>query len=820
MMRGIGGAARGLALGAIVVGMSIVGSGPASAAESKDAMRAEAVKRLAAKLVEKPGFTATVYITVAGAQAVVETAGMDAQNLTVVQNGNKVAIPWSAVSDADLVEVSRSCLLVAPGFPQVAEARLFLARLCEACGFFARSWEDAKIAVSTGLPADLDAQAKMLLDGVSKKFTPPAPIRDAMDYPKPVQVSTAKHPYLFFTEEDLPAIRQRSMEKGPAVKFMHFLMRMGTKTAYAPSSIEEIPMTACWGHVSGEKRYIEAAGKSLVKFCGSNKPFTGGFVMQQGGTLRNADIAYDLVYNALSAEERKTVEDFIVTGATYLYNGGKAGRTHWSGRNQRLGNWRPQMYSGVGLAGMVLWDTHPDAKAWVKDASDIMKDVLDHDYDSEGGAYEAYVRYVLGVEYHSYIPTLYALRRVTGEDLFGYNNVILQKSIPFAAYMFFPARDKIVPLGDSGDGLYSVGMCLMSAAAEYGDGLAAWYLDDLLAKDFSQFWGDNECILGTIWAKPAKPEDPDKSPRLLLAKAYNSRPNDNVMFGTGHVFLRTGFTDPEDIYFAAQAGEQGGFHGHADKGSYIMSAYGVEFLRDFFTGGYEGTPFFKFHHSSEAHQLVTIDGEGQGAEEVSPRFDPLYHIKAADVEAIESNKGYDYVRMNLAKSYSLNPKVGQMKRAYRHVVFVRQTAKTGWLVVMDDMEKDGAEHEFAHAFHYDPKGITPKVEGGNKITLSNPKASLYVVVAHPADPFKDSAQVTDEDAFVKLTCTKKMPRFDMVTVLYPVKGDLAAPAITPVTDGEKIGVEISGVKVTFDKGTGKVEVTGKLSDIKSVPEKG
>jgi len=626
-------------------------------------------------------------------------------------------------------------------------------------------------------------------------------------FAKAKNVPTDKHPYLFFTAEDLPEIKQRS-SNGPAASFTHWLTRTCVK-AGKPDDEEAVGLWAFYGMLAGGKQYTDAAKSGLLKYAGDKSIFGGGFRMQQGGSLRRMAIAYDLLYNDLSDAERKKVEEYITAGATYLYEGGKGGNLHWSGRRQRLGNWRPQMYSGIGISGLVLWNTHPDAKKWVGAASDIMKDVLEYDFDPDGAGYEAYERYFLNVVYHSMIPTLEALRRVTGEDLFSNNNKVLYRTVPFLAYSLQPDRDTLSSIGDSNNGIWPVGLCLITAVREFDDPLAAWYIEALI-KD-GKYWGDNEAIWGVLWAKPASTENPETSGRLSEAIAYNKNPQDPVKFGSGHVFLRTGFTGLEDIYLMAQAGEMGGFHGHADKGSYVLDAYGVRFLRDFFTGGYEGSPFFKFHHSGEAHQTVLIDGEGQGAEMITPGADPYYHTKVADVEALEVNKGYDYIRLNTKRIYQLNPANASVQRAYRHIVFVRTTPKTGYFVVLDDIQRDSKPHTFSHPFHYDPQQVQAEMSG-NKLVLSNPKASLHIAIVQPQGEFKAQRKTTDSDSYVILTCPEQMVRCLLVTVLYPVQRSGAPPAFEPVNEGEGVGVQISGVKIAMNS-NGAVSVEGSLSGV-------
>jgi hypothetical protein len=560
------------------------------------------------------------------------------------------------------------------------------------------------------------------------------------------------------------------------------------------------------GLLSGERQFTDPAKEALLNFTRWTN-IGEEFDMAQGGTIRDGAIAYDLLHPDLSPEERVQVESFLSMGARFLYEGGMPGDLHWSGRNQRLGNWRPQMYSGIGMAGLALWHSHPDAAKWVGAAADMMKDVMDHDFDPDGAPYEAYTRYVLGVYCHSLFPMLEALRRVTGEDLFGYNEAVLRRAVPFLAYMAYPKMNGMPAIGDSDESVDGAGLFLVKTAAEYGDRLAAHYLEALL-RDNHYDAGDDR-LWGALWARAVQPESPEESSRLPLAKAYNRDLDAPVMFGSGHVFLRTGFTRADDIQFVCQAGEAGGFHGHADKGSYLLNAYGLRFLRDYFEGPYEGDRF-RYRHSGEAHQTVLIDGEGQGAEEIG-LTDPDYHTQVARVEALNSQPGYDYVYMDTTKAYRHNPANRDMMWARRHVVFVRGPARTGYFVVIDDVQKDDNEHTYSHPFHYNDRDVHVERADGGRVVLAGPRADLHIVAVHPRTLATTQHRMYG-DTYVKFTCPEPCIRYLMVTVLYPVRAGDPTPVIDPIPADGEVGVEVADTRVVFKSSTGSVSVSGGASN--------
>lgn len=631
-------------------------------------------------------------------------------------------------------------------------------------------------------------------------------------YDKMTNVSTGKHPYLFFRADDLPRIRQRT-SKMPGSFFLSHLRKSADRLTPEKLAADGRPPTyadrvqgramnaaALSGLITGNRKHTLAAKQALVNLS-KWKDMGKTYGMAHGGMIRMAAIGYDWVYNELSEDERKEVERFIADGAGELVRQGKTG--WWgAGKEGRQGNWQPQMYSAVAITGMVLKGKHPDAEKWIRLGADVIKEDLDYELDSEGGVYEAYVRYGLGVMMGSIYPTAEALRRVTGEDLYKYRDSVLYKSTAFTAYMLYPQRTGMPPLGDTHDGLYSVGLQLARNASEYGDGLAAWYLDRLIREGWTP--GNDHAIWGTLWAMPVKPEHPDSSPRLSKAHAYNSRGKGKWDFGTGHVFLRTDFGSKDGIQFACQAGGDGGFHGHSDKGSYLINAYGVRFLRDFFDGSYQGDRF-TWHHSGEAHNVVLIDGAGQGAQCVGID-DPQYYSKIADVEAIESGKGYDYVRMNLTKAYQASPRNKDARKAMRHVVFVRTTAKTGYFVVIDDVEKDDQEHTFSHPFHYDKRDVQVESIEGGRFALKGRGATMIVEAVHPPSGFRAEKARKYGDDYVMLTAKDKAKRFVMVTILYPFTRNMSVPEWKSAERDGKVSLSVEGTEILYDLSSEKVSV--------------
>ena len=631
-------------------------------------------------------------------------------------------------------------------------------------------------------------------------------------YDKMKGVETNKHPYLFFSAKDLPEMRRRIKQK-PASFFFEQLQSSARRLDPKQLSLNgQMPvyrtrvqarhMEAAALHylLTGDTTSRDAAKAGLIGL-GNWMDMGERWNMTHGGLIRMTAIVYDWLYGELSNAERKQVETMLATGTSRLM---EMGKTLWwgTGKPIRQGNFQPQMYSAVAMTGLVLKGKHPEAEGWIRLGTQAMKETLDEEFDAEGGSYETLARYALGVSLGSVYPTAEALRRVTGEDLYVYRDSLLSKTTAFTAYMLHPQLNGMAPFGDTYDDLHAVGQHLVRNASEYGDGVAAWYVDRLIAEGWKP--GNDHEVWGTLWSLPIKPQNPDTSPKLPKSRVYNFKGKGKLNFGCGYVFLRSDFSRKDGIQFVCPVISDAGFHGHADKGSYVINAYGLRFLRDYFEGSYSGERF-KYLHSGEAHHTVLIDGVGQGAQETGI-VDSQYYMKVAEIEAFQPGEQYDYVRMNLTRAYQANPANKTTRNAMRHIVFVRTSGKTGYFVVVDDVQKDDLPHEYSHAFHYHNKDVKVDSLEGGRFVLAGEGARMIVQAACPASGLEGRKMEKFGDTYVLLTAKEKTPRFVMMTVLHPVRTGQADPKIISTADDGIVRVSIDGVRIAYDQARGEVSV--------------
>jgi hypothetical protein len=147
-----------------------------------------------------------------------------------------------------------------------------------------------------------------------------------------------------------------------------------------------------------------------------------------------------------------------------------------------------------------------------------------------------------------------------------------------------------------------------------------------------------------------------------------------------------------------RCGHSEGHHGHPSQGSFTIDAYG-DLLSQ--APGYN-----LWGRNTKAYNLIEIDGQGQADDHTNSRnvndghIERFVHSSVADLCIANNKPAYD-------------GKGNRVQRSLRYLLFVRRPKRRGYLVVVDDMDKDGREHEYTWHFHTTPNHvIEPDTEHG------------------------------------------------------------------------------------------------------------
>jgi hypothetical protein len=421
-----------------------------------------------------------------------------------------------------------------------------------------------------------------------------------------------------------------------------------------------------------------------------------------------------------------------------------------------------------------------------------------HTVAADGSVRESfgYAHYGLG----AVVTFLGALKVSGSEDLFGYDNDVLSRFVKYAAYMMTPVRNGFFSFDDSDHGYHISPISLLVALSKFKrDPLAQWVVDKyagkLSGRDLLCGWTSWEKPLTLLWYQsdltPVSPEHPSQD--LPLTGAYI---DDGVgdRWSAGIVVMRTGFDSNDDIAFAIQCGDSGGYHGHPDQGGFILDAYSGHLVGEVGKNGGYGGIGNNWAHKSVSHSIILIDGKGQvedhkeghGRNERDGTVDELIHTPFMDYVLANSKTAYDAGGNGVS-------------HAKRHVVFIRKPNKQGYFVLIDDIDKgDNENHEYAWQLH-GTQWHRPVLKASENAFSFMPsqdnyweyaksyeegkEASLQVVFAKPFDlsmeviesmkvkgwhkgkPYIEEGYPLTFPPFIRATSTAKRGLF--VSVLYP-----------------------------------------------------
>jgi hypothetical protein len=216
-------------------------------------------------------------------------------------------------------------------------------------------------------------------------------------------------------------------------------------------------------------------------------------------------------------------------------------------------------------------------------------------------------------------------------------------------------------------------------------GLMSWVWENGPGRTSPGGYDGARCLGYLLFFRPF-PALADPATVLPLAQHFSGR---------GMVVSRTGF-GPEDWHLAVEAGPHAAGHDQCDKGTFTLRAYGADLAIDSGYGN-DGDPHKS--GSSYAHNVVLIDGEGQSFR---------YHNQSSGhITGFHHSELLDWVRVDARDAWSIRydgnwrpTPTAPVERAERTFLFVRgNDGVPPYLVVMDDIVKDAAEHDYTWQWH-------------------------------------------------------------------------------------------------------------------------
>ncbi|MBR4673029.1 MAG: heparinase II/III family protein [Victivallales bacterium] len=518
-----------------------------------------------------------------------------------------------------------------------------------------------------------------------------------------------------------------------------------------------VEILAAAGLITGDESYSRKAATMLANMAKqldvSSPELAFGFYYTRTLYVRALAMGYDWCHDFLTPEQRTTVKTTLLGFVLEIYN--RSWLEHWGKHPlQRIWNWNPGLMScaGLGLLALEGETTEPEA-AMIFECRRHLRDYLTLGIDSDGACMEgpAYINYGIGCG----IIFMEALRQQGRGDLFTDTNAHL--IAPWLAFEMLPGRTSWNDLNDCNRALPSGGQFYHYALGRYAELAQSdparkdekWpaspatmtsleYLRhfsekpgerplsyESLGRLLSWSWSAGPLyknlalmdarlsLINTLFFKYMQPVD---DPAELLPESQHFR-------GRGLVVSRIGF-GPESLHLAVEAGPHAAGHDQADKGSFTLSAYGMDIFID---SGYGNDGQLLKSSSSHAHNMVLIDGQGQ-------HLSPYHNNSGGAITGYSHSDDYDWIRVDASEAWNTEyindlypvPADGNVKRYERQFLLLRSSGDhPPCLVISDDICKnDTAKHTFSWLWHF---GAHLKItDNGAQVTLGSNKEGLLV----------------------------------------------------------------------------------------------
>ena len=646
------------------------------------------------------------------------------------------------------------------------------------------------------------------------------------DINKAIDISALKHPYLYFTEEEKPAILKR-IETDPECNDIIRRLKAQAKMILHMPVEQVIPVQgknprADWSEydrdnkyenyyninrnnaftlaflyqITGEQKYADKAFEFADAFCDlttwtrrahefpiiysrimpwnvSDDQVNFNFDHCNGDAGRMMAAVYDWLYPALNEAQRDRIRGALIEKVVTRVRGDY--EFHWWATAYRC-NWCGVCNSGVGLTGLTLLTENPQLTDIVAESYNRINNMF-NELGVDGGWQEGGGYWNYGVLTSAFFAD--ALKRLTNSKYNLFENERLKNNpVTFPLYISLPGK-RSLNFEDSGGGaLIGSTYLLNKLAAETNNKVAAWYRNE--------FYENGNDIFDIIWQKPEITPEPPQNP--------------SIHFRTIDWWvMRSDFKDKKKVLVAGKAGKNDDpHHGHLDIGHFVVYWQGEYFIQDIERRGLYDEKYFdnaRFNYpqaSSVGHNVVFVNGEEQLSGKL--RKQPFNYEIGGDVTEFRTSSERDYVIMNPTNAY---PK--KELKGWRRYVLLDKPVIT---VVVDEVKANpGSEIEvrFHPGVDFNVKEDFVLLEGGEgkmaliPIVVPKFKIRLGKHASQFVNAKKDFFWIDYFGTVVKAEDEKTI----IVTIILPVSGSEEAQIIA---NSKEITFDNSGnLSLSFSK---------------------
>ncbi len=626
-----------------------------------------------------------------------------------------------------------------------------------------------------------------------------------------------EHPYLFFTEEEKPALLEQIENNPESRDIMARYLAEANRLMYTPVEMQAPPQQknpryysdgkynsyvgryrhavldlAFVYQMTGDEKYARKAYEFADALCDlhlwmyrahefpiiysrvwpwnalkNDDQVVFNYDIRTGDMATELGIAYDWLYPALDKRQRDRIRGALLEKAILLARDHYD--YHWWASSYKC-NWAKICLGGLGVSSLALLTEDPSLVDVVAEVYNRFGYIFDN-LGVDGGWQEGRGYWAYGMR--ASIFFMDAMKRMTNGkyDLFEHERIV-NNPASFALYGL---------TGYFGDGTGApVGSThlLNKLIEETGDTDATWYRENILGTGNDKF--------DIIWPRadvtPVKPAVPSKHFRSI-----------------DWAIMRSDFNSPETVTIATKAGyNDDPHHGHLDIGQFAVWYHDEFFITDLGHGKYfYDEKYFNEERwtypqaSSAGHNVIFVNGELQ--EVAKHKDEPWQDGIGGEILEFRTSPERDYTLMDPTNAY---PKK-ELNGWRRHIVLDKPVVT----VVLDEIEC-GKGDEINARFH---PGVDMDVKA--EFTILNGKDTSMAIIPVCETP------VTVREGRHAYVPVRKEARFDWIpyvdtvveaqgkntvlgTVVLPVQDEREAAAIARSAG---INTDSSGVTLSFVK---------------------
>ena len=486
---------------------------------------------------------------------------------------------------------------------------------------------------------------KRFVLAIALLFSISATAHSMLDYSK-----LAQHPRLIIKKGDIEAVKQKIKSDQPLCTLHDIIERRANEYLSAEPTkyrkvgkrllgrcravLERVCYCSYMYLVSGDELYARRAEKEMLAAAGFVS-WNPSHFLDVGEMVTALAIGYDWLYDWLSPESRKIIEDAIIIKGLRT-----SGNKRWWSKSHN--NWNQVCNGGLVMGALAVYERIPDeAQAIIAEAL-RNNPIAQKEYGPDGVYPEGFGYWEYGTWYE--VMLIESLRTALGTSCDLEKAPGFLESAKFMNFMSTPTGATF-NFSDCGNLSNMINPLLYWFALESGD--------------MSLVWQDRERLISEESVRGINRQAPIA---MLFASRCNTKDikpiQDKFWAGNGSqpVFLyRNGFASNADTYLGVKGGSPKNSHAHMDGGSFIYEWGGVRWAVDLGNQDYhslesKGIGIWKKGQNSQRWQVYRLNNYSHNTLTIN---DKIHQYKGmATMIKVHNKKRYKGAEFDLSSLFS------------------------------------------------------------------------------------------------------------------------------------------------------------------------